>query len=366
MAGIYIHIPFCKTRCIYCDFYSTTLGGSHSKLYIDRLLAEAQERKPETANYADPQIRTLYLGGGTPSQIQSVEITRLLQGLSEIFDLSHLEELTIEVNPEDIVHGGFTLPLLPPEIRCGLRISMGVQSFVDAELTLLHRRHNADTARQAVAMLRAQGVHNISIDLMYGLPLQTLTSFEYSITEAIKLQPQHISAYNLQVEEGTSLHKHVKLGTLTVADDDTCIAMNTLLRHRLREAGYTQYEISNYALPGFESRHNSSYWVGTPYLGLGPGAHSYDGQHLRTWNEPDLRAYLNGQRTCGTDQLSDTDIRNEQIMLGLRTRAGIAAFSSPVVDSLIERRLLIHENQRLRLTEEGLALANEVILELFE
>lgn len=362
MAGIYIHIPFCKTRCIYCDFYSTTWGNSRSKTYIDQLLAEAKQRAPQLQGQA---IRTLYIGGGTPSQLPATQLTRLLEGLSQIFNLRQLTECTIEVNPEDIVHGGFTLPLLPPEVGCGWRVSMGVQSFVDAELQLLHRRHTVQTAREAVAMLRAQGVSNLSLDLMYGLPLQTLTTFTYSIAQALELQPQHVSAYNLQVEEGTPLHQLVEKGTITVASDEVCLAMNDQLRRMLREAGFLQYEISNYALPGFQSQHNSSYWVGTPYLGLGPGAHSYDGQFLRTWNEPDLHAYLQGNCPVGTDQLTPTDVRNEQIMLGLRTRQGIPAFTSPVVSSLLERNLLTLEADRLRLSEQGLALADEVIRELF-
>ena len=418
MSGIYIHIPFCKSRCIYCDFYSTT-GSRNRNLYVERVLDEARARKdffgsttsakgvslpseegnsmlsdkePSIPSHHDNpslsdkgpsapfdkvstsqepsvpnKIRTVYIGGGTPSQLPATALARLVEGLAGIFDLSEVEEFTLEANPEDITPD--FVRALPREIN---RVSMGVQSFVDAELTLLRRRHNAQRAKDAVRLLQdAAGVRNISIDLMYGLPQQTEASLDYSIGCALSLDIQHISAYNLSVEPGTELARRVGDGSLCVADDDLCLAMNTLLRRRLQKAGFRQYEISNYALPGFESKHNSSYWTRTPYLGLGPGAHSYDGRRLRCWNEPDLGAYLRGERPCGSETLTDTDLYNEQIMLGLRTAHGAVLDESPVLASLITRGLLTRNTQEspsrghlYRLTEEGLALADEVIREL--
>lgn len=314
------------------------------------------------------KIRTIYIGGGTPSQLPATVLARLVEGLAGIFDLSDVEEFTLEANPEDITPD--FVRALPRQIN---RVSMGVQSFVDTELTLLRRRHNAQKAKDAVHLLHdaASGVHNISIDLMYGLPQQTEASLDYSIACALSLDIQHISAYNLSVEPGTELARRVELRSLSVADDDLCLAMNSLLRHRLQKAGFRQYEISNYALPGYESKHNSSYWTRTPYLGLGPGAHSYDGHRLRSWNEPDLGAYLRGERPCGSETLTDTDLYNEQIMLGLRTAHGAVVDESPALSSLIARGLLVRNTEEspsrghlYRLTEEGLALTDEVIREL--
>lgn len=380
MAGIYIHVPFCKTRCIYCDFYSTTLGGSRSKLFVSRVLEEARSRK---GFLAGEPVKTVYIGGGTPSQLDVEQLCRLVNGLSTLFDLSQVEEFTLEANPEDITQD--YVASLP---SCINRVSMGVQSFIDEELEMLHRRHNAEKARHAVSLLKQHGIGNISIDLMYGLPLQTLDSFAYSIQEAVACGTQHISAYNLQVEEGTQLHQLVSDRRLAVADDDTCIAMNEMLRSRLAAAGFEQYEISNYALPGRHSRHNSSYWTGAPYLGLGPGAHSYDGQRTRCFNEPDLLSYLDGQRHEETELLSDDDIFNERIMLGLRTSTGVQLDET--------RQMLAHFAQKgdhthketeewqrhfqryidmgwicltpthhFRLTAAGLAKADEVMRELF-
>lgn len=362
MSGIYIHIPFCKSRCIYCDFYSTTLSGNRI-LYVDNLIDEAIERK----SFLDAKnpVKTIYIGGGTPSQLPVSEITRLAETLNKSFTLDHLEEFTLEVNPEDVT--AEFVAALPGQIN---RVSMGVQSFIDAELQTINRRHNSQKPAEAVRLLREKGISNISIDLMYGLPGQTLSSFGESIDHAIALDVPHISAYNLSVEEGTRLAKLIDEGELSVADDELCLAMAALLRQKLTEAGYVQYEISNFAKPGFESKHNSSYWTGEPYLGLGPGAHSYDGHHLRCWNDHDLHSYLNGNRKWDSETLTDTDIHNERIMLGLRTRQGFSRTSlllpldEDVVRSLKNRDLIKEQNLRISLTQKGLALADEVIREL--
>ena len=389
LSGIYIHIPFCASRCIYCDFYSTTLRNKAPQ-YKAALVNEMEERK---AFLHDP-VRTIYLGGGTPTQLSPAEIASILLAIASHFDLSDCEEITMEANPEDFITGPWSLssPSQPcfaasfsPRIT---RLSLGVQSMVDSELRLLHRRHNAAHVREAVKRLREADIRNISLDLMYGLPTQTLQSWEYSIDEVLKLHPQHISAYNLSVEEGTPLNERVAKGELTPCDDDTCLQMAALLRQKLKAAGFEQYEISNYALPGYHSRHNSSYWTPTPYLGLGPGAHSYDGDRRRSWNLPDLNQYLKGVRQEESETLSDLDLYNERILLGLRTAQGLdlhdlesllpksnPAISSqtPIqptpslstlhasIDSLIYRNLLQLHNNRLSLTEPGLSLADEVI-----
>ena len=347
MAGLYIHIPFCASRCIYCDFYSTTSRNrSH---FIPRLLDEA---RASLAKFPTRTFRTVYIGGGTPSQLTPLEINTLINGLNEIFDLANVDEFTLEMNPEDVTPQ--YVAALPSAIN---RVSMGVQSFIDRELQLLHRRHDSRRPAEAVRILRGKGIQNISIDLMYGLPTQTTESFSRSIDAAIGLETQHISAYNLSVEVGTPLAKMVDNGVVSVADDELCNEMNALLRNKLRAAGFAQYEISNYARAGYESRHNSSYWDGTPYLGLGPGAHSYDGQCQRWWNEPNLAAYLIGQCPTGQETLSADDRYNERVMLGLRTARGVNSFA--LAKNHPSQYRTIFQPASRRLIDEGLLLADE-------
>lgn len=357
MAGIYIHVPFCATRCIYCDFYSTTLHDKGTQ-YVEALSREMEERR---GFLGDAPIRTVYLGGGTPSQLGDRCVRDILAALNQRFDLCQVEEITLEANPDDI----------RASQNWGRvnRISMGVQSMVDDELRLLNRRHDAAQVRQAVETLRRQGIGNISLDLMYGLPTQTMESWAYSIDELLKLRPEHISAYNLSVEEGTRLHKLVERGELSPAGDALCLEMAALLRQRLREAGYVQYEISNYSLPGFHSRHNSSYWDQTPYLGLGPGAHSYDGQRLRLSNAPRLVQYLNGKRTEMSETLTDYDLYNERLMLGLRTRQGAPLhpfMDAAILQQLMDEGLIRKDCGHIILTEAGLALGDDVTRRLMK
>lgn len=369
MAGLYIHIPFCASRCIYCDFYSTT--GRNRSLFVQRILEELSSYGHQPSSF-NLQPSTIYIGGGTPSQLSTEELNLLIDGLRARLDLSHVTEFTIEMNPEDVTAD--YVKALPNEIN---RVSMGVQSFVESELRMLRRRHNAQRPAEAIRLLREKGIENISIDLMYGLPGQTLESFDYSISQALSLGTQHISAYCLSVEEGTDLHRKVESGELLPADDDLCNKMNARLRERLHEAGFIQYEISNYALPGFESRHNSSYWDGTPYLGLGPGAHSYDGAQTRWWNAPDLSAYLEGNIQRDSETLSDNDSYNERIMLSLRTRMGVnivnlqnkfpsqyqSAFQ-PALSELQSKGWIQVRTDYLTLSSKGLDMADEVIRRL--
>lgn len=372
MSGIYIHIPFCATRCIYCDFYSTTLRDKGAE-YAAALAMEMDERKSFLAGHegadgrwiCDDPLRTIYLGGGTPSQLGDTTLREILEAIERRFDLSQVTEITMEANPDDIREG--------QDWGKVNRVSMGVQSMVDTELQMLHRRHNAEQVRKAVETLKSAGISNISLDLMYGLPQQTMESWEYSIDELLKLQPQHISAYCLSVEDGTRLNTMVEKGELTPCDDETCNAMNTLLRQKLHTAGFEQYEISNYARSGFYSRHNSSYWTQTPYLGLGPGAHSYDGKNLRCWNLPRVMEYLKGNRLEEKEYLTDTDLYNERVMLGLRTANGVTLSNEEIetkkqaIEQLLARGLIrVSEGTTIVLTELGLALGDEVIRDLME
>ena len=383
MAGIYIHIPFCASRCIYCDFYSTTLRGKAHE-YVDAVLKEYQQRS-DFLPKGEP-LRTVYIGGGTPSQLPAEELARLIDGIISFSSNISIEEITIEANPEDITEywaetimdritlSSSNIHTLTPS---HLRISMGVQSLIDSELRLLNRRHDSQKPSEAVKILQSKGFSNISLDLMYGLPNQTMKSWEKSIDGIVSLDPQHISAYCLSIEEGTRLEKMINDGVLATCDDDTCLEMEHLLRGKLKKAGYVQYEISNYAKPGFESKHNSSYWDGTPYLGLGPGAHSYDGASRRCWNEHDVTAYIDGERKEGYELLTETDRYNEMIMLSLRTAKGIDCErlmnNTPenkllnkqnIIKQLRKRNLVTIKQNHLILTEAGLALADEVIRDL--
>ncbi len=313
MAGIYVHIPFCASRCAYCDFFSTLKLEQAGAFYVEALIAEARLRRDELRG--EP-IKTLYLGGGTPSQLPVALLRRLVAGLRGIFDLFGLEEFTVEANPDDVTPEWCAA--LPP---LGVnRVSMGVQSFQDDILRAIGRRHTAQQAVEAVARLREAGIRNISIDLIYGLPGQTVESWTDSVRQAIALKPQHISAYGLTYEEGTRLWQQRERGEVIEVPEEQCIEMYRILVDTLQAAGYEHYEISNFALPGYHSRHNSSYWDDTPYLGLGAAAHSYDGA-VRRYNPADLQEYIDkitaGAPAYEQEELTQRERDDERVMLGL-------------------------------------------------
>ena len=271
MAGVYVHIPFCASRCSYCDFFSTLQLEQTGAAYVEAVIAEARLRRDELQGEA---VRTLYLGGGTPSQLPVPLLARLVEGLRGVFGFQDLEEFTVEANPDDVTPSWCAA--LPP---LGVnRVSMGVQSFEDGILRLIGRCHTAQQAVQAVNNLRQSGIDNISVDLIYGLPGQTISSWTDTVKQALDLEPQHISAYGLTYEEGTRLWRQRERGEVIEVPEEQCLEMYRILVGCLKSAGYEHYEISNFALPGFHSRHNSSYWNDTPYLGLGAAAHSYDGK----------------------------------------------------------------------------------------
>ncbi len=321
MAGIYIHIPFCASRCSYCDFYSTLQLHEASAPYVEALLAEAGLRCGELRG--EPVV-TLYMGGGTPSQLPLPLLSRLIRGLREVIDLSHVEEFTIEANPDDVTpHWCEVIKSLGIN-----RVSMGVQSFEDDILKMIGRRHDALQVIDAVKCLQDYGIDNISIDLIYGLPGQTVESWTRSVEQAIALRPRHLSAYGLTYEEGTRLWHQRERGEVVEVPEDQCLMMYSILVDRLCAAGYEHYEISNFAMPGYHSRHNSSYWQDIPYLGLGAAAHSYDGR-VRRSNPCDLRRYMStvmaGKTACEVEQLTQWERYDERVMLGLRTSRGVDA-----------------------------------------
>ena len=322
MAGIYIHIPFCRSRCIYCGFYSTTFLELRQR-YVDALCREMEIRS-QRSEVRGERIETIYLGGGTPSQLTFDQLRQLFIYINKVYpltpDSSPLPpEITIEMNPDDVtVEFAAVLHQLPIN-----RVSMGIQTFDDQRLRFLHRRHTSQQAIEAVSILRAAGIRNISIDLMYGFPGETLADWEADISAALALNVEHLSAYCLMIEEGTPLYRMLKQHT---GDEETERQMYEVLIDRLTTADYEHYEISSFARPGFRSRHNSSYWNGTPYIGLGAAAHSYD-IRSRSWNVADIRQYIEGMERCERifeeEQLDDDTRYNDIVTVALRTREGI-------------------------------------------
>ena len=306
---IYIHVPFCHRKCTYCAFFSKAESGKWKvDSYVDALLVEMEDRKGEQAH----PIKTVYFGGGTPSILPVSELERIVEGLYRCFDLSHLEEMTLEANPEDL-----TLDYLSALRRLGFnRLSIGVQSLDDKVLRMLNRRHTAQQAIQAVAEARSAGFENISVDFIYGI-LENLEGLENLV---ILENVTHVSAYALTVEPGTALAVQVEQGRVVLPDEEAVVWQYHALHEQLTRAGFEQYEVSNYARPGYESKHNSRYWDRTPYLGLGPAAHSFDGQH-RLWNNPD--------GTFEQETLTPVDAYNELLMTSLRTLRGLPLAAVP-------------------------------------
>ena len=372
MAGIYIHIPFCKQRCSYCAFYSTTLYNIREK-YVDALCKELVMRK----EYANGEtIETIYLGGGTPSTLTMEQLQKICNTIYATYPLSSTPEVTIECNPDDLTPDFLAkLKSLPFN-----RISMGIQSFNDTQLKRLGRRHNADKARQAVYNAREAGYNNISIDLIFALPDSTITEWEHDLDSAISLQPDHLSAYNLTYEEGTPMQRALERGDFTELSEEENIEQFQMLIAKLKEAGYRHYEISNFAKPGKESRHNSSYWNNTLYIGCGAAAHSYNGTS-RQWNIADIQQYIKGIESGTPDfeieQLTEEDRYNDTILTRLRTAKGIPLewmkekFNEEL-NSHLQRTAhkeitlgnLKNEDGYLTLTEKGIFISDAVIREL--
>ena len=317
---IYVHVPFCASRCIYCDFYSTTLPAPVREAYVEAACRELRER---TSYLPTSDIRTIYFGGGTPSQLTTEEIEALLTCIRSTYNVQPQAEVTLECNPDDI-----TPAFVKAIKKMGInRVSLGVQSFDDGILQLLNRRHSAQEAKDAVTFLSDYGITNISIDLIYGLPRQDVQSFQRDLQTAFALPIRHLSSYALSVEKGTALARRIADKQLTIASEETFAAEYQLLMLEAKEHGFDHYEISNFALPDYASRHNSGYWDGTPYLGIGPGAHSFDGTDRR-FNLPDVRAYIEqsarGLFPHETEHLHDFERYNELIFTSLRTSRGLA------------------------------------------
>ena len=319
MAGIYIHIPFCRKRCHYCDFFKSTDLSQKARL-LTGLKKELESRASELDT---EEINTIYFGGGTPSVLLIDELKDLLNTIQQHYQVAENAEITLEANPDDL-----TQAMLSALKQTGFnRLSMGVQSFSEADLKLMNRRHGVMQAIQSVKWAKEAGFSNISIDLIYGLPNQMIEEWERNVRIAVELDVQHISAYNLTYHQGTVFYERLKKGILKELPDELSLQQFGMLIQILKEAGFEHYEISNFCKPGLYSQHNSSYWKSKKYLGIGPSAHSYD-LVSRRWNVSSIAKYLdgleNGQEYWEDEILTEQDKYNDFIITGLRTIWGIS------------------------------------------
>ena len=414
MSGLYIHIPFCASRCIYCGFYSTVPAKkkderlSVEERYVNSICHEMELRAEKNSNCSGGEksdLSTIYLGGGTPSQLSFESLQKIFQTIDKVYHIG-LEwdtenntcttatpiEITMECNPDDITEE-FAQNLRSLPIN---RISMGAQTFSDERLRFLHRRHTADEVETAVKRLRNANIENISVDLMFGFPNETLEEWKEDIERLLALDIEHISAYSLMYEEGTPLYRLLQAGKVKDMDDELYRQMYDTLIDRLAEAGYEQYEISNFAklkvqssnlkvqcskfkVPSpFRSQHNSSYWHNVPYIGIGASAHSY-GNGKRSWNIADTKAYITAieeDRLPCEEEIIDADTHyNDMIMTALRTCEGInlstlsaeyQAYLMHLAKPLQQQGLLIEDNGWLHLTRNGIYISDSVMSDLMK
>jgi oxygen-independent coproporphyrinogen III oxidase len=371
-AGIYIHVPFCRSRCSYCDFATGAFEEGLAERYV-----RALEREVEAFARVEgrAEVDTVYFGGGTPSLLTPAQVSRVLEAVSRRFSVDARAEVTLEMNPGTVT---------PAHLR-GLRAagvnraSFGAQTFDDRELRRLGRTHTSDDTRRTLADLRAAGFDNLSFDLIAGLPRQTLEAWGRNLEEALRLSPEHLSLYLLEVHEGTPLAEQIREGRYPVPDPDLAAEMYRLMVERTRAAGYEQYEISNFCAAGRESRHNLKYWTGAPYFGFGCSAHSFDGRRARWSNERDALAYVKlveekGSAVVTLDELDERGASAEALFLGLRLlgrgvdlaehraryRRDVRTEYAEDLARFGEAGLVVLDGDVLRLTPAGALLSNEV------
>ena len=380
-AGVYLHIPFCRSRCSYCDFATGMYEGDVAERYVLALRKEIALWN----EIVSPQIiDTVYFGGGTPSLLSTTQIELILSAVNDRFSIAETPEITLEINPGD---GGETADdrrqTMVDWRRLGInRASFGAQTFDDRELKMLGRTHDSADVCMTFQLLREAGFANVNFDLIAGLPGQTIDGWKRNLEQALQLRPEHLSLYLLDVHEGTPLHDQINRGMRPKPNDDLAAEMYAFMIDETAAAGYEHYEISNFCLPGFKSRHNSKYWSGAPYYGFGNSAHSYDGARQRWANQRDATKYVEMiNRDTSTiverTELSDEDARSEAIFLGLRLMKGIglqdyrARFGRDLrtefngeLDRLSEAGLIEVESDVLKLTSRGALLSNEVFAAL--
>lgn len=371
MAGIYIHIPFCKTRCSYCDFHSGTNFKLKNKL-VDALCREIELRKDYLNNET---IQTIYFGGGTPSLLEKEDLFNITNAIHSHFDTTQCAEMTIEANPDDLTEE-YVRMLKSFHFN---RISIGIQSFDNKELSLINRRHSAEKAIEAVKICQENGFDNISIDLIYGLPSQTLETWRENLHQAIQLNVQHISAYHLTYEKGTLIYKLARQKEIIPVNEDTSIDMFKELISTLEDADFEQYEISNFSKKAFRSQHNSSYWNEKKYIGIGPSAHSYD-INSRQWNIDNTQKYITaiekGLSFFNKEILTNEEKYNDFIITKLRTKEGInlselekfgeklQQYCIKNTQKWIQSGQLIIDNKQLALTKSGIFVSDSIFSDL--
>lgn len=373
MAGIYIHIPFCKQACHYCDFHFSTNRTVQAQM-VDAIVMELALQK----HYLDGEpIQTIYLGGGTPSLLSGVDLAKVLDSVSANFTLTPGAEITLEANPDDLDYS----KLVELKSLGITRLSIGIQSFDDAELKFLNRAHSASSAASCVKEARTAGFTNISIDLIYAIPGQTNEAWKKNIHLALALNPEHISSYALTIEEKTVFGRWSANGKLLAVENEVAAEQLDILMHELEQAGYEQYEVSNFGKPGFWSKHNSSYWKQEKYLGAGPSAHSYNGQSRQfniTNNHLYLRALAEGTIPFERETLSREDIINDYLLTTLRTSWGtnlkklaedynysLLTDHVAYIKELTSKGLAQIENDYFRLTRKGKFFADKIASDLF-
>ena len=369
MAGIYIHVPFCKRKCGYCNFYSTTRLELKAN-YLQALQKELQQRR----DYLNgEQVQTIYFGGGTPSLMEPAEIQSVIDTIKQLHSVTDNPEITIEANPDDL-----TLAYISQLAQTSVnRLSIGIQSFDDEMLKLMNRRHTAQQAIYAVRNCQQAGFSNISVDLIYGLPQMTADDWRRQLDNVARLNVQHLSAYHLSYKEGTAFGLKLKQHKLEEVSEDESLEQFEILTDWAKTAGFEHYEISNFAKPRFRSRHNSSYWNRTIYLGVGPAAHSYN-RTTRSWNTANTSEYIKGIESCSCvseeEQLSPTDIFNDYVITALRTSSGIdmdylereqprqmVEYLKHQADSFVADGKLEYSANHLKLTHSGIFVSDEIM-----
>lgn len=375
MSAFYLHIPYCKSRCIYCDFYTTASQRGYSS-FVEALCGEIVLR---SASWKEVEMQTIYIGGGTPSQLSVDELRHIFDTIYQYYHIAPTAEITLEANPDDLTEAYVKAMRQHLPVN---RISMGLQTFDDGLLHLLNRRHTAQEAEQAVHRLIDYGYDNLSIDLIYGLPNQTLADWQADVERALALPIQHLSAYALIYEPGTPLMRMKEKGLVQEADDALSLSMFQHLIAATAEAGLQQYEISNFARLNYHSRHNSTYWQGQPYLACGPSAHGYDGVR-RYYNTPRLASYIKargdveGAGLQRIEVLTKDERYNDFVLTRLRTIAGLdiealtATFGTEYQAYLLQEALphlqrgyLVQEGATLRFTREGIFLSDAIMADL--
>lgn len=373
MAGIYIHIPFCKQKCSYCDFHFSTTFGPYRQRMIDALTTEIAERSYE---FDGVLLETIYFGGGTPSLLTNQELLQIFSSLRGHFDISSVNEITLEANPDDITEESVSMWR-----AVGVnRLSIGLQSFREEDLKWMNRAHNVEEAQNAVQIAKNGGITNLTVDLIYGLPNLDEQIWMDHLKRVVSMEVQHVSAYCLTVEEKTALASMVERKKIVPASEELQSSHFDSMLNYLTEEGYEQYEISNFSKPGFESKHNSAYWQGKKYMGIGPSAHSFNGSNRR-WNLSNNTIYMKGIEGEGTyfeiEELSGKDLYNERILTGLRTRKGIDPLQleqefglseefHKLVEQYIQLGWMKSENESLILSAEGKLRADHIASELFK